>query len=321
MIKEENFRVSNGYNLSELINLMKSADKPTQQALAIEYSRVGFPVFPCDSNKAPIVDHSLGFVHGFKDATTNLKLIVRTWHKYPDAGIGVALPEDLIVFDCDVGKDAEKRPVLMDGRPDIIGLKSLQNLILDLNLKSSDLNTLSVKTQSGGRHFYYLMPEGTPSFCHTHAMEGLDLKGSGGYVILPNSPGQYGKYEFLNLTEIRPIPEALPNWILRFRGPKSEFKELPTGTAKIDREEIVRILTAYWAKGDGRRNDLTMAIAGFIAHSGGSENDAFYVIAKLCELTGKGCDHIPGAKYAFRRDGPVRGFRSLEQLMEDIGHD
>ena len=321
MIKEENFRVSNGYNLSELINLMKSADKPTQQALAIEYSRVGFPVFPCDSNKAPIVDHSLGFVHGFKDATTNLKLIVRTWHKYPDAGIGVALPEDLIVFDCDVGKDAEKRPVLMDGRPDIIGLKSLQNLILDLNLKSSDLNTLSVKTQSGGRHFYYLMPEGTPSFCHTHAMEGLDLKGSGGYVILPHSRGQYGYYEFLNLTEIRPIPERLLRCVLQFRVPKSEFKELPTGTAKIDREEIVRILEPYWSKADGRRNEFTLAIAGFIAHSGGTEEDATFVISELAKLTGKGHDHIPGAKYAFRRDGPVKGFRSLEQLMEEISND
>jgi hypothetical protein len=64
-----------------------------------------------------------------------------------------------------------------------------------------------------------------------------------------------------------------------------------------------------------------MAIAGFIAHSGGSENDATYVISKLCELTGKGYDHIPGAKYAFRRDGPVKGFRSLEQLMEEISND
>lgn len=312
---------SNKYSCQGLINLMKSAENHTLQALAVEYAKMGFPVFPCDSNKAPIVDHSLGFVHGFKDATTDLKLIATTWHKYPDAGIGLKVLEDLIVFDCDVLKDAAKRPVFMDGRPIITGLKSLQKVILDTCLKDPDLNTLSVRTQSGGRHFYYLMPEGTPSFCHTHALEGLDLKGYGGYVILPSSQGQYGKYEFLNLTEIRPIPEGLLKWILQFRGPKSEFKELPRGTAKVDREEIVRVLEPYWAKGDGRRNDLTMAIAGFIAHSGGSENDATYVISKLCELTGKGYDHIPGAKYAFRRNGPVKGLRSLEQLMEDIGHD
>jgi hypothetical protein len=165
------------------------------------------------------------------------------------------------------------------------------------------------------------MPENMPSFCHTRAMEGLDIKGYGGYVILPKSHGTYGRYEFLNLTEIQSIPEGLLKWILQFRGPKSEFRKLPAGTASVDREEIVRILTPYWTKADGRRNDLTLAIAGFIARSGGMEDDATFIIAKLCELTGKGCDHVPGAKYAFRREGPVKGFRALEQLMEEFQND
>ena len=96
---------------------------------------------------------------------------------------------------------------------------------------------------------------------------------------------------------------------------------MPPGTAKIDREEIVSILTPYWAKADGRRNDLTLSVAGFIAHSGGSEGDAVFVISELCRLTGKGYDHVAGARYAFRREGPIKGFRSLEQLMEDIEDD
>ena len=320
MVKME-MGISKKYSCRGLINLIKSAQKPTQQALAIEYAMTAFPVFVCDISKAPIVDRDLNFIHGIKDATTDLKLIARAWHKYPDAGIGLALSQELIVFDCDVEKDTNKKPIPKDGKPNIIGLKSFQNLIIDLKISEPDLNTLSIKTQSGGRHYYYRMPAGISSFNHTHALEGLDLKGYGGYVILPNSQGQYGKYEFLNLTEIRPIPKQLLDWVLKFKGSNGEFKPLPSGTAKIDREEIAQVLEPYWAKGDGRRNDLTMAIAGFIAHSGGSENDATYVISKLCELTGKGCDHIPGAKYAFRRDGPVRGFRSLEQLMEDIGHE
>lgn len=312
---------SKKYSCQGLISLTKSVGKPTQQALAVEYSKMGFPVFPCDSMKIPIVDKSLGFIHGFKDATLDSRLIARAWHKYPDAGIGLALPPEIIVLDCDVEKDPEKRPVLYDGRPNIVGLRSFQEIILSPNFNDENLNTLSVRTQSGGRHYYYRMPEGMPSFCHTHAMEGLDLKGQGGYVVLPESQGQYGKYEFLNLTEIRPIPKGLLNWILQFREPKSEPRKLPTGTANIDREEIVRILTPYWAKADGRRNDLTLAIAGFIARSGGSENDASYIITRLSELTGKGHDHIPGAKYAFRRDGPVKGFRALKQLMEGFQND
>ena len=323
-MKEEIYphrRASNKYSCQGLIRLTQSTDKPTQQALAVEYAKMGFSVFPCDANKAPVVDRPLGFIHGFKDATTDLKLTARTWHKYFNAAIGLAIPEDLIIIDCDVKKNAEGSPVLMDGHPDIIGLRSFQHLIIELDFMDADLNTLSVRTQSGGRHFYYRMPEGVPSFNHTHALEGLDLKGYGGYVILPHSQGQYGYYEFLNLTEVRTIPEGLLKWILQFRGAKTEFRKLPTGTGKVDREEIIRILEPYWVRANGRRNDFTLAIAGFIARSGGTEEDATFIISELARLTGKGHDHIPGARYAFRREGPVKGFRSLEQLMEVLQND
>ena len=307
------------YSCQGILSLIKSHAEPTQQAFAVEYGKI-FPVFPVGVNKAPIVDYSLGFEHGFKNATSDLKLIARTWHRYPDAGIGLALPEDVIVFDCDVLKDDDKRPILIDGLPDIIGLTSFQKLVLDLNI--DDIDTLTVRTQSGGRQFFYRMPEGVPSFNHTRALEGLDLKGYGGYVILPNSQGQYGRYEFLNLTAIKPIPEPLLNWVLTFKNKTpGKYEKLPTGSAKIDREEIVRILTPYWAKANGRRNDLMLSIAGFIARSGGSEQDAVFVISELCRLTGKGYDHIPGAIYAFHREGNLRGFTTLKQLMEEIEND
>ena len=322
-MKEEVYphrRASNKYSCQGLIRLTQSTDKPTQQALAVEYAKMGFPLFPCNL-KAPIKDPSLGFEHGFRNGTKDLKLIAKTWHKYPNAAIGLAIPEDLIIIDCDVKKNAEGSPFLMDGHPDIIGLRSFQRLIIELGFMDADLDTLSVRTQSGGRHFYYRMPEGVPSFNHTHALEGLDLKGYGGYVILPHSQGQYGYYEFLNLTEIRTIPEGLLNWILQFRGAKTEFRKLPTGTGKVDREEIIRVLEPYWVRANGRRNDFTLAIAGFIARSGGTEDDATFIISELAKLTGKGHDHIPGAKYAFHREGPVKGFSSLEKLMEELLND
>lgn len=106
---------------------------------------------------------------------------------------------------------------------------------------------------------------------------------------------------------------------------KAEFSGLPIainpGTAKIDREEMVQILTPYWAKADGRRNDLTLAIAGFIARSGGTEDDAIFVISELCRLTGKGCDHVSGARYAFHREGKIRGFTKLKEIMEELEND
>ncbi|MHB8360850.1 MAG: bifunctional DNA primase/polymerase, partial [Thermoplasmataceae archaeon] len=115
--------ITNRYSISELKKFLNTLKKPSQQALAIEFSKMGLKVFPCDVDKNPIVDFPMGYSHGFKDATINLKLIARTWHKYPEAGIGLALPEDLIVIDCDVLKDSEKKPILKDGNPDRIGLK------------------------------------------------------------------------------------------------------------------------------------------------------------------------------------------------------
>lgn len=318
MATTPNRAFSNHYRYAALLNLSNLSESPTQQALAVEYAKMGLKIFPCDTKKAPMVDDALGFSHGFRDATTDLKHIAKTWHKYPNAGIGLAIPEDLIVIDCDVKKDAEKKPILKDGMPDIIGLRSFQYLILNLDFKEADLDTLSVKTQSGGRHFFYQMPSGVPSFCHTSALTGLDIKGFGGYVILPNSLGLYGRYEFLNRSEIRQIPESLLQWALRFKGKTVNAKSLPIGTGNIDREKIISILQPYWNKGDGKRNELTLAIAGFLAHSGGREEDARFVISELARITGKGADHIPGARYAFHRDGKVRGFNALKRIMEEI---
>ena len=290
----------------------------TQQGMAVEYAKMGFDIFPCDLNKAPIVDYSLGFVHGHKEATTGLRLIAKTWYKYPNAAIGFALPPHVVVFDCDVEKDSQKRPILKDGKPKLKGLESLKDLADRINLSNDDFDTFTTKTQSGGFQIFYKMPPGIPSFCHNHAMEGLDLKGYGGYVILPNSQGQYGRYEFRNLTKIRPIPEALLKWILQFRETKNEVRRLSTVKSEVDRDAFVRIIEPYWAKGDGRRNELTLAIAGALARSGGTSGDAMFIISELARLTGKGRDHIAGSKYAFNREGAVKGWRSLEQLMEEI---
>ena len=293
----------------------------SQAGMAVQYSRIGLPVFPCDSNKVPIMDHSLNLIHGLKDATTDPRIAAKIWYKYPGAAIGFAIPSDIVIIDCDVKKDDKKRPVLKDGLPEMTGLRSYQGLVIEFNITGAELQTMSVKTQSGGRHFYYKMPDGIPSFNRTGALTGLDIKGFGGYVILPNSLGSYGKYEFLNRSEIRQIPESLLQWILRFRRQTKNVNSIPTGTGNVDREEIIRILEPYWAKADGRRNEFTLAIAGFIARSGGNEQDAVHIVSKLCDLTKKGYDHISGSKYAFRRNGSVKGLRSLLKLMEEIANE
>ena len=312
------------YSCTDIIKLFEFTKNPTMQALAVTYARMGWPVFPCKIDKTPIVDPLFGFTRGSKDATTDLKRIAKAWHKYPNAAIGFAILPRIVVIDLDVLKDRDKVPIKKeDGTTIFPGLKSFQDLIEQLYLPGC-LDTLTVDTQSGGRQLYYMLPEGYQSFNHTAALPGLDIKGYGGYVILPNSQGKFGNYSFRHLSAIMSIPEGLLNWIEKFRNPEPHASKVPIirpGTATIDLEEVVKILLPYWQKADGRRNDFTLAIAGFIARSGGNEGDAKYVVSELCERTGKGRDHINGTKYAFRRNGPIKGLNSIEKIMGEIEND
>ncbi len=328
MIKSNNSaqNITNRYSISELKKFLNTQGNPSKQALAIEYVKMGFKVFPCDINKNPIVDHSLGFIHGFKDAINDLKLIVKTWHKYPNAGIGLALPEDLMAIDCDILKDSEHRPILKNGKPDPIGLKSFQNLIIDLKFSDSDLDTLSVVTQSGGRHFYYKLPRGAISFNKNHVLEGLDVKGYGGYVILPNSTGKYGNYEFLNLTEIREIPESLLNWILKFKSSENTETVMPD-VHDVDDSQIIdfvnEILPA-WNKGiaQHRGNELRLAIAGTLYHFGWPESKADKVMKLIIAKSEvKGISDKNAVRYTYQNGDagkPVIGFGKLKQLITEI---
>ena len=91
-----------------------------------------------------------------------------------------------------------------------------------------------------------------------------------------------------------------------------------TDPVEIEREKISTILTPYWNRADGERNDFTLAIACFLKRLGETQEDAEAVISSLCENTGKGSDHIAGVKYAFNRDGPVKGFTSLSKMMVSL---
>lgn len=158
--------------------------------------------------------------------------------------------------------------------------------------------------------------------------DGAYIKGRGGYALGPGSIHPNGTVYGSKETRDVPIATVRRNELLSTlhdflisdpeKSKHVEIMKLPKSTTKIDCEKIVKILTPYWKNGDGKRNELTLAIAGFLAHSGGTEADAVFVISELARLTGKGFDHIPGAKYSFHRDGKVRGFNALKRIMEDI---
>lgn len=152
---------------------------------ALALARSGLPVFPCwnmpgsDRHKAPLT------LSGFHSATTDEAIIMGWARKYPEALIGVptGTASGLAVLDLDKknGKD---------------GYAAVP-----------DWETLSpaiVRTGSGGAHLYF-QAEGQVR-CST-GKDGVDVRGEGGYVIVPPSEG-YTWHREADLSRLPPFPAA-----------------------------------------------------------------------------------------------------------------
>lgn len=135
---------------------------PGQSALAEEaerYAGDSWPIFPVQTRgKKPLTEH------GFQDATTDPDIAAAWWRRWSDANIGLHC-RDFTVLDVD---------------PRNGGNESLETLVEVHGPQFKD--TVNVLTGGGGIHYYY-----RGSTHMSHAGQGLDVKSTGGYVILPPS--------------------------------------------------------------------------------------------------------------------------------------
>jgi hypothetical protein len=137
--------------------------------------------------------------NGFKGATTDEKTIRRWWNEYPDAGIGMPTGAqsgiDVLDIDFKNGRD---------------GTSSLGNLVGELGALPE---TGSASTPSGGKHRYFRHGQGIR--CSTDKLGvGLDLRGEGGFVVLPPS---HGLYKWIGTNERDDIAEWPDAWIEHLR--------------------------------------------------------------------------------------------------------
>lgn len=153
---------------------------------ALRHARHGRPVFPCSAaSKRPIT------AHGFKDATTNPDTIRGWFASEPHL---LALPtgraSGLVVLDIDGHQGADS--------------------LADLEREHGRLPvTTSVKTPRG-QHYYFVHP-GIPVRCSAGQIApGVDVRGDGGYAIVPPSVMANGqRYE----VDERRAPDAMPLWL------------------------------------------------------------------------------------------------------------
>ncbi len=178
---------------------------PLHQA-ALDYAARGIPVFPIvPGTKKPACEHS------FKDATTD-PAIITAWWTGADYNIGTEPGAwGHVVVDIDDKKGHQ-------------GSKSWAALC-------PEADTFMVRTPSGGYHAYF---KGSLSSSAGKLGDGLDVRGVGGYVLLPPSFADGAQYHIALDNPILDLPPILAELLDK---PKREPAKAPEGV-ELDPEGI-----------------------------------------------------------------------------------
>jgi hypothetical protein len=216
---------------------------------ALKSARRGQALFPCKPNKAPYT------LQGFKDATTDLDNIDAWFERWPNALIGLPTGATFWVLDVDPKHGGDKTLVALEGEHGALP------------------RTWTVRTPNGGLHLYFLPAEGVS--CSAGKLgPGLDVRGLGGYVIAPPSPG----YAVENRTPM----VAAPQWLLELI--RTEGHE--TDRSKGRTAPPVDINLAGGPIPEGQRNETLARIAG--RHHDGTR-DLDQLAADLLAINDKRC--------------------------------
>ena len=212
---------------------------------ALAYAHRGLPIFPV-RGKLPLTEH------GFKDASINADAIRGWWSRFPDANI--ALPTGSV-----------SRLFVLDVDPRHGGDESLAAL----EMKYGPLPaTLESRTGGGGRHFFFALGAGQVIRNSAGKLgPGLDVRGEGGYVVLPPSihPEMQKPYTWARKAK----PVQAPAWLMQVLSARASM-------SRIDSDALVPA---------GQRNDTLVQIAGAMRRRGCTQQAI--EAALLAENTGR----------------------------------
>lgn len=221
--------------------------RPIDHALA--YARRGWPVFPlAPASKLPAISKKRGG-NGHKDATLDEAQIRTWWSENGARGIGMATGDGSGVWVLD-----------LDGES---GLRSFGVMQSE---HGTFTETLCAETGGGGLHLFFALPAGVEVRNRAGIEPGVDVRGTGGYVVLPPSGHPSGR-DYAWLDESMPIVEA-PAWLLDLVvKPKREAAPGPAlvSAAAAPRSEPIRNYPAY---ARGALRDAVAKIQGAASGTG-----------------------------------------------------
>lgn len=171
---------------------------------ALSYAEKGWPVFPlAPGGKLPLFSKEEGG-RAYLDATTDLDQIREWWRAHPNANIGIATGAASGIWVLDSDKHGSD-----DGDASLALLQEQFGSIPE---------TLTQLTPSGGNHRIFKM-NGTEIRNRARVAPGIDVRGTGGYIVAPPSIHPNGKpYRW---KEGKPVIEA-PKWLVDLVARKDE---------------------------------------------------------------------------------------------------
>lgn len=159
---------------------------------ALAYAAHGWAVFPCrPRGKQPLTEH------GVNDATRDPGQIREWWRRWPSANIGLATGEDSAVDALDVD-------------PAHQGEESLMALLAEHG--ALPVAPVSL-TGGGGKHYLFAHVPGVRNST-SRIGAGLDVRGDGGYIIVPPSVHPSGVRYTWQAHPDTITPAPWPEWLL-----------------------------------------------------------------------------------------------------------
>ena len=220
--------------------------------VALGYAERGWYIFPlhsvdgglctcgkpdcCDQGKHPRTRH------GYKDATQDATQLRHWWQRWPGANIGAATGAVSDFFALDV-----------DDKDKVKGSESLQHIT---NVHGALPRTLTSIT-GNGRQFFFRHPGYKVKNSTSQIAPGLDVRGDGGYVVLPPSRHLTGaQYRWEDPSE---GIAAAPEWLLeQIRA----CRQAPLAPANGNTPQAAPRI------GKGKRNNELTRIAGSLRRNG-----------------------------------------------------
>jgi len=274
----------------------------TQSALWLA-QEMRLPVFACGHDKRPVTQH------GFQDATHDAVEIQRQFASPGAAMIGVPTGDTSGFFCLDLD--------VKNGGGGLEWLAANQHRLPD---------TRRHKTRSGGVHLLFAMPQGRIIRNSAGRIAaGVDVRGNGGYIIAPPSPGY--------LVDEAMAPAPAPAWLLDLIDPpKAPEAPRPApaprqsgdgtryGLTALD-NECQAILSAPDGAKHDTLNRAAFSIGGLVAAGELAEGPAFAALASALAGIRHRCEDYPAAQKtlagAFRagmakpREAPPRLVRRI----------